>query len=58
MNWNYKIKVYPWTTFAHVTVKLSPPVTVEHVWAASILSEEIVHHSNTVSPPATLVRGV
>lgn len=39
--WNYKIKVYPWHVFAIVTVRFRPPVNVEHLWAASILSNSV-----------------
>ena len=40
--WDYKVKVFPWTVFAHITIRLRPPVDVQSVWAATKISEKIV----------------
>ena len=37
--WNYKIKVFPWTVFALVTIRMEPAVDVAHIWAATEISK-------------------
>lgn len=39
--WNYRIKVFPWRVFEVVTVRFRPPVSVDHLWAANLLSNEV-----------------
>jgi len=40
--WNYKIKVFPWTVFGVISIRIKPAtVVVNDVWAASILTNDV-----------------
>ena len=39
--WSQKIKVFPWQVFAVVTIRFRPPVSVDHLWAATLLSNDV-----------------
>ena len=47
--WNYKIKVFPWNTFGIVTVRMRPPVSVDHLWAATILRNQVEQDEQVIT---------